>query len=237
MLRSTAPALAALVVPAVLLAGCAGGGGSSGSGGEDGPTPEEVLAEAKATLDETSGVQISLSTDDLPEGTTGITSASGVATSAPAFDGDISVSLAGNTVDVPVVAVDGTVYAELPLVPGFQDIDPGEYGAPDPATLIDPDQGVSTLLTATQDPVAGETVRGGADNTEVLTEYTGTVTDEVMTNLIPSAEGSFEVTYTVTEDDELRRAVLTGVFYPATSEMTYTVDLTEYGTEQDITAP
>ncbi len=240
--RGAVPASALLLclgLPAALLSACSGddGSGAADQDGDGEASPEEVLAQAKTTLDETPGVQIALTTDDLPEGTTGITSATGVATSAPAFEGQIAVSLAGNAVEVPVVAVDDEVYAELPLVPGFQPIDPAEYGAPDPSRLIDPDEGVSTLLTATESPVAGETVRGGADNTEVLTEYTGTVTDEVMTNLIPSAEGDFDVVYTVTEDGELREAVLTGVFYPASSAMTYTVDLTDYGTEQDITAP
>jgi len=226
---------AVLLVPVGLLAGCSDEGASSDAGDE--PTPEEVLALAKTTLDETAGVQLSLTTDDLPDGTTGITSATGVATAAPAFEGEIAVSLAGNSVEVPVVAVGGEVYAELPLVPGFQSIDPAEYGAPDPSRLIDPDEGVSTLLTATEAPTEGETVRGGADNTEVLTEYAGTVTDEVMTNIIPSATGDFDVTYTITEEGELRSAELTGVFYPDSAEMTYTVDLTDYGTEREIAAP
>ncbi|GAA0984009.1 hypothetical protein ENKNEFLB_03105 [Nocardioides aquaticus] len=233
---------AALLVPVGLLAGCSGdqgaGSNSEADADDDGEaTPEEVLALAKTTLDDTSGVQLSLTTDNLPDGTTGITSATGVATAAPAFEGEIAVSLAGNSVEVPVVAVGGEVFAELPLVPGFQTIDPGEYGAPDPAELIDPELGVSTLLTATEEPTEGETVRGGADNSEVLTEYSGTVTDDVMTNVIPSAEGDFDVVYTITEDGELRSAELTGVFYPSSAEMTYTVDLTDYGTEQDITAP
>ena len=39
------------------------------------------------------------------------------------------------------------------------------------------------------------------------------------------------------DDGELRQAVLTGVFYPESTEMTYTVDLAAYGTTQDIVAP
>jgi lipoprotein LprG len=58
-------------------------------------------------------------------------------------------------------------------------------------------------------------------------------------NVIPSAEadGSFDATYTVSDSGELRQAVLTGVFYPDSEPMTYTVDFTEYGTEQEIAAP
>ena len=45
------------------------------------------------------------------------------------------------------------------------------------------------------------------------------------------------MTYTVTDDGELREAVLTGVFYPDTEPMTYTVGFDDYGTEKEITAP
>ena len=236
---SVAPPLAVLVVlaaPVGLLAGCSGGSSSDGAS-ESAASPEEVLAAAKTTLDETSGVELSLSTASLPEGVTGITSAVGTLTSAPAFEGQITVELAGAGIEVPIVAVDDEVYAQLPLTPEFQVLDPADYGAPDPARLLDPEDGVSALLTETTDVVAGETVRGGANNDEILTEYSGTVTDAVMTNIIPSAQGTFDVDYTVTEDDELREAVLTGVFYPDSEEMTYTVDLENYGTERDIVAP
>ena len=58
-----------------------------------------------------------------------------------------------------------------------------------------------------------------------------------MTNVIPTASGDFDVTYTITDDDELRSADLTGVFYPSAEPMTYTVEFSGYGTEKDITAP
>ena len=49
----------------------------------------------------------------------------------------------------------------------------------------------------------------------MLTEYTGTVPDTAVKNVIPSASGDFDATYTVTEDGELREVVLTGAFYGA----------------------
>lgn len=204
--------------------------------GPDGDTPEEALAAARTTLDETSGLTLRLETDDLPDGVTGVEVAEGVATHAPAFEGSITVNLVGQAVEVPVVAVDGTVYAELPFTSGFQDVDPGDYGAPDPAGLMDPDTGFSALLGETTDLEEGESVRGGSDNSEVLTEYSGTVTGDVMANIIPTASGDFDVVYTIT-DDELRTARLTGVFYEDSESMTYTVTFDDYGTEQDITAP
>lgn len=217
----------------VVATGCSGGSSPT----EDGRTPEEVLAQAKTTLDETSGVRITLEADQLPEGIAGVSAAEGVGTHAPAFDGTLSVSLAGNVFDVPVIAVDDTVYAQLPLTPGWQDVDPAEYGAPDPAQLMSTDQGLSSLLTATESVEEGESVRGGANNEEVLTEFTGTVPGDLVTTVIPSATGDFDATYTVTSDGELRTAVLTGVFYPDTDPMTYTIGFDDYGIEQEITAP
>ena len=229
-LRTTALAVAAA---ALLLTGCSGDDDTASSDS----SPEQVLELAKETLDETSGVSISLTTDDLPTGVTGITAAEGTGTRAPAFEGSITVVLSGTEFKVPIVAVDDKVYAQIPLTPGWSDVDPGEYGAPDPAQLMSPEAGFSSLLPATDDLEEGDTVRGGPNNQEVLTEYTGTVPGDVVSNVIPGASGGFDATYTINEDGELREAVLTGVFYPGTESMTYTLGFEDYGTEQDITAP
>ena len=226
--RTTAP----LLVAALLALSACGGS----SGGEN-ASPEDVMAAAKATLDDTSGVDLTLHTDDLPDGITGVEDAEGVATHDPAFDGKITVVLSGQAFEVPVIAVDGTVYAQVPLTPGWQDIDPAEYGAPDPAQLMDPDHGVSTLLSETTGLEEGDSVRGGEDNKEVLTEYTGTVPGDVVASIIPTASGDFEVTYTIADGDELRTAELTGVFYENSPSMTYTLTFDGYGADPDISAP
>ncbi len=60
-------------------------------------------------------------------------------------------------------------------------------------------------------------MRGGEDNDEILTTYTGTVPGEAMESVIPSSAGdSFDVEWQITDDGELRKATLTGVFYPQT---------------------
>jgi lipoprotein LprG len=210
------------------------------SGGEkkvtEDQTPEEVLS--SAATNETEGVNLTLSTTDLPPGITGITKAAGVATGAPAFEGTITVVISNQSVDVPVIAVDGVVHAMIPFTEGWQDVDPGDYGAPDPAALISADSGFSSLLGVTSDLEEGESVRGGADNDEILTTFTGTVPGDAMKKVIPSSAGdTFDAEYLVSDDGELRQAVLTGVFYPKSEEMTYTVDFADYGTSKDIVAP
>ncbi|CAI9413041.1 Lipoarabinomannan carrier protein LprG [Nocardioides sp. T2.26MG-1] len=224
------PALLAAALAAVSLAACSG---SSDSGA----APEDALATAQQTLEDTSGVELTLTTDDLPDGVTGVEKAEGVLTSAPAFDGTITVPLMGQAVEVPIIAVDGKVYAEVPFTAGWQDVDPAEYGAPDPARLMSADEGFTSVLAATTDLDKGDSVRGGKDNSEVLTEYTGTVPGDVVANVIPSASGDFDATYEITDDGELRSAELTGVFYQDSESMTYTITFEEYGTEKDITAP
>ncbi|MCW2842093.1 MAG: LppX LprAFG lipoprotein, partial [Nocardioides sp.] len=39
------------------------------------------------------------------------------------------------------------------------------------------------------------------------------------------------------DSGELREARLTGVFYPDSDSMTYTIGFDDYGTEKDISAP
>ena len=230
--RLAAACAAALLV----LTACSGDDG--GGGGDEGPAPEEVMAAAKTTLDETSGLNIRLTTPGLPEGVTGVAGSTGVVTNAPAFEGDIEVVLAGTTFKVPVVSVNGKVWAELPGTTVFQDIDPADYNAPDPAGFINGDTGFPSLLPATTDVTEGKSVRGGEGNKEILTTYTGTVPGDAMKKVIPSSAGdSFEATYEIANDEQLREATFVGVFYPDSEEMTYTVSFDDYGTEKAISKP
>jgi lipoprotein LprG len=224
----------ALALTGLLLAGCSGDETVS-----SGRTPEEVLELARTTLDETTGVSLTLASEDLPDGVSAVRSAEGVGVHPAAFDGTLTVVLSGTDFDVPVVAVDDEVHVQLPLAPGWQTVDPAAYGAPDPARLMSPDDGFSSLLTDTEDLEEGESVRGGEDNKEVLTEFTGVLTGDEVQRFIPSADAdtTFDATYLVTADGELREADLTGVFYPGTDPMTYTLTFEDYGTEQDVTAP
>jgi lipoprotein LprG len=212
---------------------------SKGGGGKDGASPDEVLAAAKKSLDDTSGVEISLSTKDLPGGVTGITSASGTGVHPSAFQGTFKLSVNGLPADAEVIAVDGKTYAKNSLLlPDWTEIDPADYGAPDPAKLMDPDGGFSGLLASATEVEAGDSVRGGEDNKEILTEYTGSIDSAAVAALVPTAEGSFSFTYTISDDDELREAVLKGAFYGEDKgDVTYTLTLDDYGTEKEITAP
>jgi len=208
---------------------------ASGSGGS-GQSPAQVLGEAKRNLDDTSGVHVVLATEQLPKGVNGVVSADGIGTHAPAFEGDLQVASGGITADAAVVAVDNVVYAKLPFTTSFAEIDPADYGAPDPAELMSTDAGLSSLLTEAADVEEGEPERSGET---VVTTFTGTVPGDVVAAIIPSAsaEDTFDATFTITEDGLLNEAVLAGPFYPDAEDVTYTIEFDEYDTDREITAP
>jgi lipoprotein LprG len=222
--------LAVLALAGVLLSACGGGDAT------DQRTPAERLAAAKTRLDETPGVRIDLATDILPQGVSGLISAQGVGTHAPAFQGGITVAYSGITADVDVVAVDEVVHAKLPFTTDFVPVDPSDYGAPDPAALMSTDGGLSSLLTAAQDVEAGDRVRDGE---AVLSSYTATVPGKAVAAVIPSASetADFDATFSLTDSDQLTSVRLSGPFYPKAGDVTYTVKFSQYGVTKDIKAP
>ncbi len=209
----------------------------SGDGdGEPDRSPQEVLAAAKEALDQTSGVTLSLRAKQLPEGVDGILEASGVATHAPAFDGDLTVVVNGLNVDVPVVSIDGIVFAKLPFTTSFSKLNPADYGAPDPAQLMDPTAGLSTWLVEANDIEEGDRIRAGEI---VLSSYRGVLSGEVVDASIPSADESadFEVTFQIDDEGRLRTVEITGPFYGPDGTVDYTVSVDDYGTTTEITKP
>jgi lipoprotein LprG len=224
-----ATAVAALVLSA---AACTD---ESGSQGADGPSPEDRLADAKALIDDAPSVDFTISTDSLPSGVSGLLSAEGTGTTAPAFDGVAKV-VSGVTLDAEVISVDGTVYAKVGFVPTFAEIDPASIGAPDPAIFFDTEAGVSSLLVATDDVEEGEAERDGE---QLLTTITGTLQGELLKAMLPTADeaGTFDVTYRLTEEDVLTGIEVTGPFYAGSDDVTYDLTVDPSDESVEITAP
>jgi lipoprotein LprG len=222
----------ALVCAAVLLAvaGCKGGGSSTSSD----ESPADRLAAAKQSFDAATYIAFTLSTEHLPNGLQGLLSADGTGTHDPAFTGDVKVQTDLTDITAPLVAVDGHVYAKFPFV-GWNTLDPADYGAPDPASLMDTKAGISSLFTSIQNPQAGDDERDGA---QVLTRISGTLPGDSVRQVFPSAGSEpFDVTYTLTSDDEIDNATITGPFYDGQDDVTYTIDFTLNADAVDIRAP
>jgi len=211
------------------LAACGGSDKAQG-------TPTEQLAAAKTSFDAASSVHLTLTSSGVPASVNGVLGAEGTGTHAPAFKGTLSARISGFEAKVDVVAIDKLLFVKLPFTSGFTQADPKTYNAPDPAQLFASQGGVSSLLTQTQNPVAGQQVRVGSD---VLQTITGTLPGATVAKLlnIGDASKSFSVTYGITDPgNELRTVTMTGPFY-AGSTSTYTLTLDKYGAPVEISKP
>jgi lipoprotein LprG len=216
---------------ALLLSGCSGG--SSGTSSDQ--SPAQRLAEARRNLDAAAYVGFTMTATSLPRGLRGLLSATGTGTHAPAFTGTVKVQT-GVDVTAPLVAVDGRVYAKLPFA-GWSRLNPADYGAPNPADLMAPGGGVSSLLAATERLHEGSSQRVGY---KVLTSIDGTVPGAAMRRVFPSSgSADFTVTYLLTDDNSLDSIRVTGPFYPSAGpvDVTYDISIDTNAKSVDIKAP
>ena len=221
-----------LVLLLALASGCTGGEP------EDPAALSKRLSTAKQTLDEAASIDLSLRTDRLPPGVAGISAAEGVATHDPAFRGRITIAASGlfDGQTVEVVAVGGQVYAETPFSSSFIQVDPADFNAPDPARLMDTRTGLSTLLTSARNLSAGEQERAGE---QVLSSVSGRVPGAAVARTFPSASanGRFDATFWLDEQNALRRAQLTGPFYGNGPAVTYELTVDPSDQPVEITRP
>ncbi|HEY4569527.1 MAG TPA: LppX_LprAFG lipoprotein [Kribbella sp.] len=229
-------ALSAVVV--LLLAGCTGKKDSGGNQETSGDAAA-LLADAKKTIDDAASVHLVLTGRDLPDTAQTLVSGDGVATHAPAFKGKLTVRAAGSPIDAQVMAVGSKVYAKLAFTPGFIELPPSQLaglGAPDPAILLDPARGLTSILTAVKDPkIKGETREGA----KVLTEITGSVPGKSLQGIFPKApaDQDFPSTFKIDKDaKQLVSATITGPFYDGATS-SYDVTLDKYGEKVEITKP
>lgn len=220
--------LAGILTVATLLTGC------SGSGGAD---PQERLAEAQATIENAEAITISLTSADVPSNVDGVQSATGTGViegSLIKFEGEFQGRVAGMTATVEILAIGDDTYMKL-FTPSYEPVDLETLGVPNPTVFFAPDTGIASLIAATTDLAHGEDVREGED---ILSQITGTLDGEHVHALLRIGQPGqvFQVTYGLTDDNELRSAVLAGEFWEDTTS-TYTLLLTDYGKVVPIEAP
>jgi lipoprotein LprG len=230
------PALLAGAAALVLaLAGC-----SEDGAGEETPTPQtaaERLDAARATLEATDALTINLTSTGVPTDVNGVRSAVGTGVvdgDTITFAGDVEARITGITATVGLICIGEDAYMKL-FTPDFAPVDLEELGAPNPTTFLEPETGIASLMEATSDLTEGDRQREGR---EILTEVTGTLPGEKVEGLLRlGGPGlTFDVAYGLTDDNELRRAVIEGEFYEGTMS-TYTLILTDYGQAVPIERP
>jgi lipoprotein LprG len=209
-------------------------------GGSDEPPRDtsvrDVLALAKKQFDDARSVRLTLSTDATPKSGDAVLGAEGTLTHQPAFEGKVTVVLGGFNADVPVVSVDGKVFAKLPLTPKYVPIDPTEYGAPDPSDFADPDKGISGLLLRLEGAKRTGQKRVGD---QVLTTYAGTLSGDLVEPIIPSADpgGTYRTSVGIDGDGRIVTLQVTGDFFAHDGDVTYDLALDDYGKNVEISAP
>ncbi len=217
-------------VGAAALAGCGGG-----SPAASGVSPAALLAEAKATIDRSPSVHFVLTSSGASGSGTIISGGSGDVARPDQLQGQFTVEEAGLTASVGVLAGDGRFYVKLPFTSSYQATSPSAYGIGNPATLIAPAHGLSSLLVAISDPRSAGTTRIGS---EIVDQVEGTVPGASVP-VLPDANRSAAVSVVasiVPGSRQLRRITLRGPF-TSTTPSTYTVELSDYGEAVHVTLP
>lgn len=196
----------------------------------------ERLTEAREKIDEAETINLTLAAKTLPDGTSGLLSASGSGNHNPAFKGNVKVITGGATVTAEVVAVGSEVMAKPSFAPIFLTVDPASMKAPNPAALMEATTGFSQVLVETKGLKEGDKSRDGK---EVLTTITGSIPGSVVRAILPSADttASFPVVYRLTDDNDLRDASITGPFYPGVADVTYDITVATSSKPVSITLP
>jgi lipoprotein LprG len=197
---------------------------------------KERLTEAREKIDNAETINLSLSAKNMPDGTSGLLSATGSGNHNPAFKGNVKVITGGATVTAEVVAVGSEVMAKPSFAPIFLKVDPASLKAPNPAALFETSVGFSQVLVETKGLKEGAKSRDGED---VLITITGSIPGSIVRAILPSADpaASFPVTYRMTEDNELRDASISGPFYPGVADITYDISVTTSSEPVSITLP
>lgn len=228
--RAGSTVVAVLAAPTIALMASACGSSSSHLGAP------QLLQKAKATADAASSVHFELTSKNVALSGTNLVGGQGDMARPSSMKGSFSVAVSGFTANVKVVAVGDAFYAQLPFSPKYQKTNPSDYGLTNPAELLDPDKGLTHLLTEAQNPKLGPTIRVGG---ELLDTVDFTVPGNSVP-VIPDDKPSEPVQVTAAIDPgnyQLRVVTLVGPFTSATSNSNYVVTLTNYDEHVSITLP
>ena len=221
---------ALLCVAALVVTACS-------SGGSSGTSPESLVSQAKATLDATSGLHFQLTSEGAPKKGTVLVGGSGDVARPDGFQGKLQVQTAGLMLSVDVISVGGTVWIRPPLTVKYSTADPHKYGFADPGKLLDPQSGISSLLSRfTSITAAGHDRFRGEKLEEVDVTLPGSAVADVLTSADKTqpVHGGLGIN---PSNHQLRRAVLTGPFLRKDVQTTFTIVLDNYGEHPTISAP
>ncbi len=195
-----------------------------------------LLQKAKAKADASSAVHFELTSSNVALTGTNLVSGQGDLARPSSLRGSFNVAVSGFTANVKVVSVGDVFEAQLPFTTHYEKTNPANFGLTNPALLLDPDKGLTKLLTLAQNPKLGPSKRVGG---ELLDTVSYTVPGTAIP-VLPDENPSEPVQLTVAVNPsnyELRSVTLVGPLTSATSNSTYVVTLTNYNEQVNITLP
>jgi len=199
--------------------------------------PRTLLAEAKKVVDSAKAVHFTITSANVPASGTVITGGQGDAKRPDGFSGSLSVVVGGLPLNIAILSAGGTFYVKLPFTSTYNPTDPSKYGFADPAGLINPDHGLSTLLVSAKSAKLGDRDRiSGEEVYEIEVALPGDRVKALLTSADPSQDVKGTIAIDV-DNHQVRRVVLTGPFFDAHRYSTYTLVLDNYGENVTITAP
>lgn len=214
-----------------VLCGC----GSSGT--LSAAQTKTVLNEGKATIDNTQAFHFTLTTAGVPQGSaTTIVGGEGDLARPDKLVGSFTVSVGGLQAAVKVAAGNGKFYAQLPFQTTYTPTDPSSFGVANPAQLISPNGGLSSILSDTTQTVSGGQTRL---NGEVLDIVSGSVPGTAIT-VLPDKDPSRPVMVKALinpSNHQVRQVVLTGPIETTSPSASFTVTLANYGEHVALVIP
>ena len=197
---------------------------------------QTLLRQAKATIDATPAAHFVLTSQGVTGSGTNLTGGDGDLVRPDQLQGSFMVSINGFNATVKVVSKGGVFEALLPFQSHYARTNPATFGLTDPSKLLDPNHGLSSLLTVgTGEAATGQERLAG----ELLDEVTASVPGTAIP-VLPDANPSRPVTLVAAIDPksfQVRQITLTGPFTSASSNSTFVVTLTNYGEKVSITLP
>jgi lipoprotein LprG len=221
----------ATLAAVILLSGC-------GSAAPSNPTT--LLSDARTSLNNSGSLHfhIDSSVSVIQANGAYLVSGDGDAKRPDVFTGDVDASIDAFRVQVKILSVGGSFYIQRPFSNTWEKANPNDYGFSDPSTLLDPNNGLSTLLTGDSQIKLLDSYRVSG---EELDNVSAAVAGPQIATFVGSADTSRNVTVTFginPNNHQLRQVVLTNLYFAGVkAPVTYTITLTDYGKTVEVTPP
>jgi lipoprotein LprG len=191
--------LGMLTLVAVVSAGCSSNDNPPASGGQDAAT---LLKDSAAATKDIKSAHFTLKVNGSIPGLS-VHSAQGDLTKeggpSGAAKGSVNMELLGNLFEGEFVLVDDTIYIKGPTGP-YQQL-PASLIANlyDPSAILNPDKGISKVLSSVQNPkIDGtETVDGQA-----TTKVSGRAAKDVVSSIVPGVSSDVDITFWLRQDNK-----------------------------------